>query len=145
MIKKLLNAMKKKFETTYSEVKCYLGIKVERDRKVRKLRLHQSITPAYVHTVLKTFKMDSCNPVGVLADTHQILTRNIDDGNPGPITDVPYRQLIGSLMYLAVDTREDISFAVSALSQFLDNPSELHWKAAKRVLRYVVSTRNVGM
>lgn len=53
--------------------------------------------------------MDSCNPVGVPADTHQILTRNIDDGNPGSITDIPYPQLIGSLMYLAVDTYEGIS------------------------------------
>lgn len=60
---------------------------------------------------------------------NQTLTRNIDeDGNPGPFIDVPYRQLIGSLMYLAVGTRADISFVVSALSQFLENPSELHWR-----------------
>lgn len=57
--------------------------------------------------------------MGVPADPHQVLTRNVDeDGNPGPIIDVPYRQLIGSLLYLAIGTRADISFAVSALSQF---------------------------
>lgn len=48
-------------------------------------------------------------------------------------------------MYLAVGTRADILFAVSTLSQFLENPSELHWKAAKRVLRYLAGTCNMGI
>lgn len=142
-IKKFLNEMKKEFETTYSEAKCYLGIEIERDRKERKLHLHQS---TYTRTVLKKFQMENCIPVGVPADPHQKLTHNMDEeGNPGPIIDVPYRQLIGSLMYLAVGTRADISFAVSALSQFLENPSEIHWKAAKRVLRYIAGTSNMGI
>lgn len=142
-IKKFLNEMKKEFETTYSEAKCYLGIEIERDRKERKLRLYQS---TYIRTVLKKFQMENCNPVGVPADPHQMLTRNMDeDGIPDPTIDVPYRQLIGSLIYLAVGTRTDISFAVSALSQFLENPSEIHWKAAKRVLRYIAGTSNIGI
>ena len=33
-----------------------------------------------------------------------------------------YREAIGGLMYAAVATRPDVSFAVSTLSQFLDNP-----------------------
>ncbi|XP_067209204.1 uncharacterized protein [Linepithema humile] len=46
-------------------------------------------------------------------------------------------------MYLAVGTRPDISFSVSVLSQFLENPSEVHWKAAKRTLRYIAGTYNI--
>ncbi|XP_046145331.1 secreted RxLR effector protein 161-like [Osmia bicornis bicornis] len=56
---------------------------------------------------------------------------------------VPYRSLIGSLMYLATSTRPDIAHAVSALSQFNDNPGEEHWKAAKRVLRYIKRTEKM--
>ena len=44
---------------------------------------------------------------------------------------VPYREAIGSLMYAAVATRPDIAFAVSHLSQFLDNPGVAHWEAVK--------------
>lgn len=142
-VKKLLDAMSKEYETTYSEAKCYLGIEIERDRKARMLRLHQSV---YIRTILKKFEMENCNPVGVPAESHQVLTRNVDeDGNPASTIDRPYRQLIGSLMYLAVGTRADISFAVSTLSQFLESPSELHWKAAKRVLRYLAGTCNMGI
>jgi hypothetical protein len=39
---------------------------------------------------------------------------------------VPYWEVISSLMYAAVATRPDITFAVSTLLQFLDNPGELH-------------------
>ena len=55
---------------------------------------------------------------------------------------VPYREAIGSLMYVAVATRPDISFAVSTLSQFLENPGEVHWEAVKHVFRYLKGTRD---
>ena len=47
----------------------------------------------------------------------------------------PYRELIGALMYLVVATRSDIAHAVSALSQYNESNTEVHWNAAKRVLR----------
>ena len=40
-------------------------------------------------------------------------------------------------MWAAVATQPDIAFAVSLLSQFLENPGEIHWKAVKRVMRYL--------
>jgi hypothetical protein len=47
-----------------------------------------------------------------------------------------YRQLIGSLMYL-VNTKLDVSFAVSTLSQFMVELRHFHWVATKHVLRYM--------
>jgi hypothetical protein len=55
---------------------------------------------------------------------------------------VPYQEAIGSLMYASVATRPDISFAVSTLSQFLDNPGRAHWDAMKHVLRYLSGTQD---
>lgn len=57
----------------------------------------------------------------------------------------PYRQLIGSLMYLAVGTRPDISYAVGMLSRFLEIPSTAHWNAGKRVLKYLCGTIKIGL
>lgn len=54
----------------------------------------------------------------------------------------PYREAIGSLMYAAVATRPDITFVISTLSQFLDNPGKLHWQAVKRVFRYLAGTKS---
>jgi hypothetical protein len=58
---------------------------------------------------------------------------------------VPYRQAIGSLMYATVATRPDITFAVSILSRFLENPGNVHWEVVKRTLRYLKGTRNTQL
>ena len=56
-----------------------------------------------------------------------------------------YQELIGSLNHLAVFSRPDISNAVSQLSQFLQDPTETHMKAARHVLRYLKGTRNLSI
>ena len=50
-----------------------------------------------------------------------------------------YRQLIDSLIYLTI-TRPDLSYSVGLLSQFMQNPRNLHLDCAKRILRYVSTT-----
>lgn len=55
-----------------------------------------------------------------------------------------YRQLIGSLIYLT-NTRPDLSYAVSILSRFMQEPRDSHWNAAKRVLRYIQGTKDFGL
>ena len=51
-----------------------------------------------------------------------------------------YSQLVGSLLYLSVCTRPDISQAVGVLSRYMANPSMEHWTAAKGVLRYIAGS-----
>lgn len=55
-----------------------------------------------------------------------------------------YRFIVGSLQYMAF-TRPDISFAVNRLSQFMHQPTECHWQAVKRVLRYLAGTPSHGV
>jgi hypothetical protein len=56
-----------------------------------------------------------------------------------------YGSKIGSLMYLAVQTRPDISYRVSVLSRFLSNLSPQHIKAADRILQYLQGTKYLGI
>ena len=55
-----------------------------------------------------------------------------------------YRSLIGSLLYLTA-SRPDILFVVSVLSRFMHSPSEKHFLAGKRVLRYIKVTVALGV
>lgn len=47
---------------------------------------------------------------------------------------VPYREAIGSLIYLAVMTRPDISYAVGQVYQYYQNPGRAHWNAVKHIM-----------
>lgn len=60
------------------------------------------------------------------------------------LTDAPYRDAVGCLMYLAVATRPDITYAVNYVSQFFENPSERHWTMVKRILKYLQGTTLYG-
>jgi len=55
-----------------------------------------------------------------------------------------YRGLIGSLLYLTT-IRLDIQFGVCLCARFQSNPKESHFKAAKRILKYLKGTTNVRL
>ena len=55
---------------------------------------------------------------------------------------IPYASVVGSLMYSQVCTRPDIAFAVGMLGRYQSNSGLDHWKAAKKVLRYLKGTKD---
>ena len=58
---------------------------------------------------------------------------------------VPYAELVGALMYLAVATRPDIAHAVGKLARFSSNPGPAHWTALKHLCRYLQGTKNAKL
>jgi hypothetical protein len=69
----------------------------------------------------------------------------LEYGGETPLVDITlYKQLVGSLLYFT-QSRLDLSYAVGVVSRFMQEPHELHWKAAKRILRYIQGTINFGI
>ena len=66
-----------------------------------------------------------------------------DDGSK-EVNDTMYRHMVGSLNYLTT-TRPDIAYSISVLSHFMEKPLEIHWNAAKGVLRYLKGTLDYGI
>ena len=52
---------------------------------------------------------------------------------------------IGSLMYAAIGTRPDLTFAVQKFAQFSHKPLNEHWKAVKHVLCYAQGCQQVDL
>ena len=95
----------------------------------------------YANDILKKFGMEESNSV----DTPMVPGLKLSKNDEGVIVDENlYRSLVGSLRYLTC-TRPDIAFAVGVISRFMEKPKFTHWKAAKRILRYVKGTTDLGL
>lgn len=58
---------------------------------------------------------------------------------------VSYSNAVGSVMYLMVCSRPDLTFSISVLIRFMSNPGETHWEAMKWLLRYIKGTCDLGI
>jgi len=95
----------------------------------------------YAKEILKMFKFEKCKEANTPMNQKEKLCK--EDG-ADKINKGYFRSLIGCLMYLTA-TRHDILNVVSILSRFIHCASELHLKAAKRVIRYVKDTSDFGV
>lgn len=116
---------------------CFLGLEIEQN-KDKSIFVHQT---TYAKKVLKRFNMENCNGTSTPSDPNQSMY-SFDESDASTF---PYRELIGSLMYLAVGTRADIAHAVGIASRFVEKPTVVHERAAKRILKYLNKNLNFGI
>ncbi|XP_019159725.1 PREDICTED: uncharacterized protein LOC109156344 [Ipomoea nil] len=91
----------------------------------------------YITDILTQFKTDGAKDVSTpLA----VLEKLVPLQSPDSAVDATqFRRLVGLMQYFVI-TGPDVAFVVNRLSQFMHAPSELHWQAAKRLLRYLKGT-----
>ena len=130
------------------ELEWILGMRVHRDRSQHTIYLNQE---QYIKDMLIRFKMNDPNkepPMATPADPNVILSKSMCPQSPKEkayMKDKPFSNLVGSLLYAAISTRPDIANAVRAVSRYMANPGPQHWKAARRILRYLKGTLKLGI
>jgi len=140
------NTAKEQLSASYKikdlgEVKLILGMRVERDRKTGDIKLSQQ---AYCERMLQCFNMAKCSPTSTPLPTG--LTLSIEDcpttvEEAKEMENTPYQEALGSLMWLQIATRPDLSYAVN----LLHNPGKTHWNALKHILAYIKGTIRYGI
>eukprot|EP00253_Pinus_taeda_P031088 PITA_31088 len=137
LINHLKSSLNKKFEMTdLGHLHYFLGLQVLQSKEG--IFLSQS---KYACDLLCFVHMEDCKPAPSPFQSGVKLSVSCTS----PEVDATlYRQLVGKLLYLT-HTRPDLSFAVGLVARFMENPRESHWKAAKRILRYVRGTIQFGI
>lgn len=119
-----------------------LGIEIHRDRSKGILGLSQK---AYIDRVLKKYNMHKCSdspaPI-VKSDKFGTFQCPRNQYETDQMKSVPYASVVGSIMYAQVCTRPDLAFVTGMLGRYQSNPGPDHWKAVKKVLRYMQATKN---
>lgn len=135
--------LKENFEMKdLGEASFVLGIEIHRDRPRGILGLSQK---SYIDKVLKRFGMHDCKPGDTpIAKGDKFCLEQCPKGKLEieEMQKIPYASAVGSLMYAQVCTRPDIAYIVGVLGRYLSNPGMDHWKATKRVMRYLQRTKD---
>ena len=134
------------------EPKNFLGMTIQRNRSKREILIHQA---DYTERILEKFNMEGSNPKDTPMETRQVSNRNKrrksekfeekEGQSSKPVKKVPYREAIGSLMYLANATRPDIAYAVNFLARKQLDPTEEDWNNVQRVFRSLKGTSKQGL
>ncbi|GLC47439.1 hypothetical protein PLESTM_002074400 [Pleodorina starrii] len=140
----LVRQLKAKLTTIFDvrdlgEARVFLGFEIERNRPERTMKVSQK---RYASEVVEKFGLGGAN-ARVLPMSPGTVLRSA--GEPLDVRRFPYGELIGSLLYLPVGTRPDISHSVGALARYMAKPTVEHWEFAKGVLRYVAGTTALGI
>lgn len=125
---------------TWGEVAYVLGVKIFRDCSRKLLGLSQE---TYLKKVLGQFQMNNCKPIDTPIAKGDAIGPEQCPTSPEEIKKMfhyPYANTIGKLMYAVVCTRPNIAYAVGYLDRYQSNPGIAHWKAIKRILRYLKGT-----
>jgi hypothetical protein len=126
--------------TDLGELYSYLGFYWVRDRKKKKSWLHQGL---YTKDILTKFRMGECKPNSQPLPTGvELGTR---EGEKNYENKQYYQEVVGSLIYLSMGTRPDITFAVMVVSRYMNCPKEGHWGMVKSILRYLRGTQTFGL
>src|SRR3990167_8110239 len=129
VIQSVVNNLEKEFKIKdLGHVNNLLGMKII--QKKGKITISQV---NYVIKLLEEFNMLDCKPKSTPMDNStqfSCLQSPNSEQEKSKMATKPYRSLIGKLHYLASHSRPDITFAVSLLSRYNNNPSPCHWKGA---------------
>jgi hypothetical protein len=95
----------------------------------------------YIQDTLKKFGMKNVKPIKTPMGTNGHL--DLDMGGKS-VDQKVYRSMIGSLLYLCA-SRPDIMLSICMCARFQANPKEIHLRAVKRIMRYLVYTPKFGL
>jgi hypothetical protein len=122
------------------ELRNVIGLGIRRDRGTKYMEISQT---AFILRSLKRFGLEDCTPKYTPLPPGLILSITDCPSSEADrifMADKPYRELLGTGMYLQMATRLDLSQAMASLSRFAENPGPAHWRALVHVFQYLKAT-----
>jgi len=138
LIKQLVQQLNSEFSLKdLGKLDYFLGIEVHHSNS-GSLLLSQT---KYIRDLLTKANMEKANS---MASPMASSTKLSKFGSNQVADPTFFRSIVGGLQYVTI-TRPEISYSVNKVCQFLSAPLDDHWKAVKRILRYLQGTLNHGL
>ena len=117
----------------------FLGMDLIRDYDAGTLKISQR---RLISELVEKHSLTDCKPKATPLSPSIKLSL---DGEPLDRDQFGYSELVGSLLYISVCTRPDITHAVGMLTRGMSAPTVTYWQAAKGVVRYLAGTMDFGI
>jgi hypothetical protein len=136
------NALTERFEMKIlGEVNYLLGLQIKYEPET-----HVSFKQTKnIQDIIAKFNMESAYPVRIPMTVAGVKLQDASPEEHEKCNNLPYRSLVGYLQYLASGSRPELATAVRILCKFLNTYGVAHWRAAKRVLRYLIGSQDMGL
>jgi len=143
LVNEVKNTFKGRFQMKdLGAISTLLGCRIIQNTTLSTLTMDQSFN---AKNILKTFSHMSSEVPMSSATNLTTADSPITQEDKDLMLKFPYRQAIGSLLWLAGGTRPDLSYAVAQVARFSCNPGMVHWKAIVKIFRYLQGTINLGI
>ena len=140
-IDKLINSLRKSIKIEkIGNINQFLGMQIHTDYNKKSIRLNQN---KYTSKLLDKFNKKDFAPVLSPVEQGVNLEKALEQASAQSINQ--YQQEVGSLIYLAMNTRPDITFAVNRCARFMANPNQTHFKAVDRIWKYLNKYPQLGL
>jgi len=138
-----LTHINRKWKTTAEgKLNRYLGINYRWDEEACSCTV---TTSAYIERIAKRFGLEETRlPDSPMDAGFEVVESDFDVPPTEEMVSL-YRSLIGSIGYAATTVRFDVSYGLSVLSRFLAKPNDKLINAAKRIIKYLVKTKELGI
>jgi hypothetical protein len=147
---RLVESVKKEFHRRYKMkdmgvLEYVLGVRVDQIPEEKIIQLSQR---SYIIDMLAKFEMTKCSDKDTPMESKIRLSKSMCPTTPQgrlEMEAIPYREAVGSLLWIANGTRPDVAYSVSQVAKYMSNPGMEHWNAVKRILRYLKGTMDLKL
>ncbi|UYV82299.1 hypothetical protein LAZ67_21001652 [Cordylochernes scorpioides] len=133
-ISKIENKFKLKENTKNTNL---LGMEIYKENG--KIFINQK---AYIENILIKFEMENCKTKSTPLDVNIDFSQYENSKKCDP---KKYQEILGNLLFLSVKTRPDLSFPLTQLSKYSQDPREIHFGALKGIFGYLKKTINFAL
>ena len=137
IVQDVVERMQKKFTVKVTDLKVYLAQRITMTSG--RVRIDMG---AYVKEILRDFGLHHANRTAVpCAKTNESRSGTVERARDAS----GYRSVVGQLQWLCQTARPDLTFALHLLSRAVSSPTVENEAGAKKAMRYLVGTVDVGI
>jgi hypothetical protein len=147
LLEETVTKLKAAYDSERAPADWFLKMSIKRSADGRSLSISQK---DFAADIVRAFGLDikTTNPAKTPMDAPLLKGADpitVEEEREMATLSATYGTVVGMLSYLCNGTRPDLAYAVNQVQSFTSAPRLHHWRALKRIVRYLIGTVDYGL